>query len=323
MSERVSVIVPTYQRPEDLRRCLRGLTRQERPADEILVVARPQDHATTAVCQELNGTAPVRVVYVDRPGQVAALNAGRAAARGSIVAMTDDDAEPRPDWLRRIESHFGDPGVGAVGGRDIVHEAGRPVPLPEVSRVGVVQWFGRPVGRHHHPSRRQEVQFLKGANMAYRAEALRPFAEDLLGRGAQVCNDLEASLSVSARGWRIVFDPAAAVDHHPAPRHDDDARGRPSRPAMQAAAHNELYALLRHVPAWQRLPVAAYAIAIGQAPAPGIVRGAVSALRSPRAAGTTLSVVGALAQARVRGVRTAARARRAPSPVEGSNGRPA
>jgi FkbM family methyltransferase len=310
MTESLSVIVPTYHRPEHLHRCLKGLARQERQPDEILVVCRIGDDESSAVCEQFAGGAPVRVVCIDRPGQVAALNAGREAANGSILAMTDDDAEPTPEWLARIERHFGDPIVGAVGGRDVVFESGRPVEHRPVSRVGRVQWFGRAVGRHHHPSHCQEVHFLKGANMAFRAQALEPFDPRLWGRGAQVCNDLEASLSVRARGWRVLFDPRLEVYHHPAPRHDEDARRGPSLRAMQAGAHNELYALLLHVPAWQRFIVSTYALAIGHSKAPGGVRAIVRAVLAPRTTHLTLRQATALTSCRVMAVRRAARVRR-------------
>ena len=60
------------------------------------------------------------------------------------MALTDDDAEPRNDWIERIKHHFEQPEVGGVGGRDDqVVNPGR------ADRVGELQWFGRLVGNHH------------------------------------------------------------------------------------------------------------------------------------------------------------------------------
>ena len=39
----ITVVVPTYRRPRDLGRCLDGLGKQSRPADEIAVVVRESD----------------------------------------------------------------------------------------------------------------------------------------------------------------------------------------------------------------------------------------------------------------------------------------
>src|SRR4051812_45892156 len=95
-----SVIVPTYRRPDDLRRCLAGLVRQRLPPAETVVVRRAGDRATEALVSELLEEAVVDVV-VSEPGVLAAMTAGAAAARGDIVAFIDDDAVPRPDWLER------------------------------------------------------------------------------------------------------------------------------------------------------------------------------------------------------------------------------
>src|SRR5262245_59918316 len=99
----ISVLVPTYRRPRDLARCLAVLRAQERLPDQVVIVTRDTDAETRASLADAD-LSPLHptVVEVARPGVVAAMNAGLAAATGAIVAITDDDAAPRPDWLRRI-----------------------------------------------------------------------------------------------------------------------------------------------------------------------------------------------------------------------------
>lgn len=98
----VTVVVPTCGRPELLARCLAALEAQTlaRDAYEVLVV---DDSAA-------------------RSGPAAARNRGWRRARAAIVAFTDDDTEPRPDWLEQ--------GLRAMAGADAA--AGRIVmPIPE------------------------------------------------------------------------------------------------------------------------------------------------------------------------------------------------
>lgn len=90
---RVSVVVPTYKRPQSLARCLDALERQVRPAQEVLVAVRVGDLASQEVVRAR--AEPVRLVPVERPGVVAAMNAGIDASSGDVVALTDDDAAPR------------------------------------------------------------------------------------------------------------------------------------------------------------------------------------------------------------------------------------
>jgi len=149
---KISVLVPTYRRPADLKRCLAALRAQTLPPDEVLVVARPEDEATQRrLAVEANGhnRFALRVVETGAGGQVAALNRGLEAASGDIVAITDDDAAPRVDWVARIAAAFeGDAKLGALGGRDWVHEKGR---VLDASRevVGRIARSGKIIGNHH------------------------------------------------------------------------------------------------------------------------------------------------------------------------------
>jgi GT2 family glycosyltransferase len=107
MSVCVSVIVPTYRRPDLLRRLLEALFAQDiLERYEILVVDdAPATRGMTSArhCWVNHSGANSCLRYLrTRGGQgpAAARNLGVHAARGEIVAFTDDDCVPEPDWLR-------------------------------------------------------------------------------------------------------------------------------------------------------------------------------------------------------------------------------
>lgn len=293
---RVTVLIPTYRRPADLLRCLRAIACQERPPEEVLVIARPDD-TNTSLALRSAGVPPHRLVPTTRPGQVAALNAGVAAACGDVVAITDDDTAPHPDWVRRIADHFEtDANLGGLGGRDWIHEPDGTVNWGCHDTVGRVQWFGRAVGNHHlGVGLAREVDILKGANMSYRREALQAVGFDtrLRGEGAQVCNDMALSLGVKRAGWRLLYDPAVAVDHHIADRQDGGQRGRLDVEGIRYAAFNEALTLTEHQAArWGTLGgmgCAAYGVLIGSAGLPGFVQGARLLLSGRAAVRQTLA----------------------------------
>jgi glycosyltransferase involved in cell wall biosynthesis len=116
----ISVVIATYRRPKDLERCLKALQHQTRPADQVVLVVRDPD--TEKFLAAFNpDLLPLHVVRKeDTGGIVAAMNAGLEAAKEDIIAFTDDDAAPHPDWLARIENHFlwQMSSIGGVGGRD-------------------------------------------------------------------------------------------------------------------------------------------------------------------------------------------------------------
>lgn len=272
---KVSVLVPTYHRPKDLKRCLDALSRQSVAPDEIIVVARENDTETWQVLDAWLGKLPLRTVKVDIPGQVSALNAGLKHANTDIIAITDDDAAPRPEWVSRIKKHFSDdPRVGGVGGRDWVHQYGK---IENGSRtlVGKVSWYGRVIGNHHlGVGEARSVDVLKGANMSYRRSAIEGiwFNEQLKGSGAQVHNDLCFSLEVRRKGWRLIYDPQVEIDHYPAERFDEDRRDQINLSAISNAAHNETIALLGYFQPLQRTLYLLWAFTIGTGVTPGMLQ---------------------------------------------------
>lgn len=288
----IAVIVPTYRRPSDLLRCLQALRTQRRPADQLIVVMREDDEVTRAALRRTDPT-DLTVVMVTTGGVVAALNAGLQVAHADLIAFTDDDAAPRPDWLLRTASHFlHGAHLGGVGGRDWVHQHGR---LEEGAErtVGRITWFGRCIGNHHlgvGPPR--EVDALKGVNMTFRARALAGvrFDERLRGAGAQVCNELGVSLAVKRRGWKLLYDPQIEVDHYPARRHDVDQRNVFSEEALYNATFNETLLLCEHFGAWRRAVYLCWAFAIGHRASPGLLQWLRLLVIEPLTAGARLRV---------------------------------
>lgn len=270
----IAVIVPTYRRPGDLLRCLQALRSQTRPAEQLILVVRDTDEVTRAALRRVDPT-DLTLVTVATGGVVAALNAGMQAARADLIAFTDDDAAPRPDWLQRIAAHFlHSAQLGGVGGRDWVHQHGR-LEAGAARTVGRITWFGRCIGNHHlgvGPPR--EVDALKGVNMSFRARALEGvrFDERLRGAGAQVCNELGVSLAVKRGGWKLRYDPQIEVDHYPARRHDVDQRNVFSEEALYNATFNETLLLCEHFRTWRRAIYLSWGLAIGHRASPGLLQ---------------------------------------------------
>jgi GT2 family glycosyltransferase len=270
---RISVVIPTYQRPDRLRRGLTALWNQQRTPDEVCVVVRPEDAETRAVVEAAaSQRRPVRVVDVHGPGLVAALNAGLALVTGDVVAFTDDDTEPHPDWLRRIAATLeANADVAGVGGRDWVRYDGHLID-GVARRVGIVTWYGRTIGNHHiGAGEARKVDVLKGANMAFRTAALREVGFDrrLLAVGTEHHSELMTCLTLRAGGWEIVYDPAIGVDHNPAAR-AEGRRNLVEREIVRAAIHNETLALVEYLPLWRRAAYFAWALGMGSVAAPGI-----------------------------------------------------
>ncbi|CAD6561405.1 glycosyltransferase family 2 protein [Paraburkholderia sabiae] len=273
---KVTVLVPTFRRPADLEKCLQALQGQVRRCDELVVVARPDDISTLAILDKevSSGKLPLRVLLSDAPGQVAALNLGLDIATGDIIAITDDDAAPRADWIQRIAARFkSDQCLGALGGRDWMHMGGQIIE-GERMVVGKIALSGKVIGNHHlGVGEAREVDVLKGANMSYRRDAIRNLRFDtrLRGIGAQVHNDMAFSLNVKRAGWKVVYDPLVAVDHFPAERFDEDRRDAPTLTAMCNAAYNLHLTLREHLSPLHRIIAWWWYALLGTRAYPGVV----------------------------------------------------
>jgi len=266
-----SVVVITYQRPDTFPMCLQALAQQQRQPDEIVVVARDTDLPTQVILREWVATDPTRhrMAVVSRPGQLVAMEAGVLASKGQIVAFTDDDAQPHPDWLRRMLAYYDDPSVGGVGGRDLLWREG--VLLDgRTGRVGYITWYGRVTGDSHldYPGP-QYVVTMKGVNMSFRRQFIE-FDHHLLGTPTIWPSDTSITLNAIRRGARLISDSQILVDHHEYTRKQGDERKTVYPEAYLKKSHNITYLVLKYLP-WYCWPAFfLYTTLIGQQNTPGI-----------------------------------------------------
>ena len=112
---KTAVVVPTHDRPEALAACLDALLRLD-PAPGAIVVVDDGGRRPAAEVAARFGDR-VRCIRQDNAGPGAARNAGVRAAEGDLVALTDDDCRPRPDWLGALVRAQGGVRGRMVGGR--------------------------------------------------------------------------------------------------------------------------------------------------------------------------------------------------------------
>jgi succinoglycan biosynthesis protein ExoM len=105
--DRISVVMPTYNRPRPLVRALASLMAQrnlESLDPEIIVVDNSSDGNARDAVAALASNSQLSVQYISepRPGVANARNAGVSAAQGRWIAFLDDDEEADPNWLANM-----------------------------------------------------------------------------------------------------------------------------------------------------------------------------------------------------------------------------
>lgn len=251
----ISVAISTLERPDALARCLAALDAGEvRPA-EIVVVDQSRDERTaTLVAERRAAGQPIVCVRQHARGLGTSQNAAIGAATRAIVAVTDDDCIPAPDWLATVERLFAErPELGLVGGRVL------PLP-PEGDRVHPVssRTSERPL-----ELRGRTLPWLLGSgnNFALRRELFLAIGgcDARLGPGSPARGgvDMDLFYRLLRTGARGRYEPALLVRHE-----RESLAGRLGRRPMYGRGTGawlafllragDLYAL-RLLAAWLRL----------------------------------------------------------------------
>jgi GT2 family glycosyltransferase len=116
----VSVVVPTVDRVKLLERCLRGLSEQEGVSFEVIVVHDGHPGIVSLLNQWWE-KLPLRPLQIQAKGAAAKRNAGWRAAQAPVIAFTDDDCEPAPDWLSQALPALDDGATSLLQGKVLAH----------------------------------------------------------------------------------------------------------------------------------------------------------------------------------------------------------
>lgn len=240
---RLSVVVPTYKRPDFLERCLDALVAQDFDPEryEIVVADDGPDAATRAQVERWSlrtaGRPVIRYVPVTgTQGPAGARNRGWREAAGEVIAFTDDDTIPRSDWLSEGWKAMAS-GATAAAGKVIV-------PLPE----------GRPTDYERDIARMAEAEFVT-ANCFVRRQALQAIGgfDERFTAAWREDSDLQFTL-LKVQG-EVVRAPRAIVRHPVRPVDDWTYALRQHRKiafdALLFKKHPKLYReRIRRAPPW-------------------------------------------------------------------------
>jgi GT2 family glycosyltransferase len=235
---RLSIIIVNYNGRGHLDACLESLTEHPpRTPHEVIVV----DNASTDMSQEIAAHhAGVRLIALPKNvGFSAGNNAGIRASGGELLLLLNNDTVVPPGAIDRLVAALDADPRAAVAGPRLVDGEGNPElsfgpmisPLGELRQKIVTalhargvplvrSWVERTTRRQHY------VDWVSGACLLVR----RAVADDvglLDERFFLYTEDVDFCASVRARGWKVLFTPAAEIVH---------LRGRSRSTAAPASA---------------------------------------------------------------------------------------
>ena len=208
---RLSIVIPTYNRPDLLRACLASVCRFAPKQTEIVVVDDASPVHVASVVAEFSGVRHLRLAK--RRGFCAAANAGIAATTAPIVELLNDDTEVAAGWADAALGNFDDPNVAAVAPLVLRPDGRIDSAGDHYDRGGFAQKIGHGRLVERFAPVRREVHGASASIAFYRRsmlEAVGGFPESF---GAYF-DDVDLSCRLRRAGGKIVFDPASRVVHH-------------------------------------------------------------------------------------------------------------
>lgn len=176
-----TILICTYNRAALLRESLKAMSALTPPEDcdvEIIIVDNNSNDSTRDVIAEAVAVSPFRVIglHETAQGKSFALNRGLQAARGDIVALTDDDVWPDREWLQRIVAQFRSRDVTFVFGKVLPRWGAVPppdlltTPAQDIWGPLALVDYGDDPAEYVASSTGQRLPI--GANLAFRRDAL-------------------------------------------------------------------------------------------------------------------------------------------------------
>jgi len=199
----ITVIIPTYKRPDRLVGVVQALTRQTLDPDrfEVIAIDNFSEDDTWETLTALSATVPFTMrllqTTVNR-GPAPARNLGWRAASSPLLAFLDDDCLPDPEWLAEgLAAMLADEHLGVVQGRVRTPDDFDPVGLPHWYHCQIIDG---------------PTPYFEACNIFYRRSALEEtggFDEGFGWWG----EDSELGWRVVEAGWGRGFTDHAVVIH--------------------------------------------------------------------------------------------------------------
>ncbi len=232
---KVSIVIPTFQRCNSLKRALTALNTQTFPKDqyEVIVSIDGSEDGTREMVENFKSSYQLRSLWGPNTGRAATRNRGISEAGGEVLIMIDDDMEPAPKFVEaHYSSHPTGTRYGVLGAAPIlIDEASTPV-----AHYIAKEFNSRLKDKMSDPNYKFEIwDFYCGNFSILRKDLIRVngFNESFANYGYE---DIELAQRLIKSGVNIAFNPDACCIQH----YDEDFRGL----AMKTIASGKTAVLL-------------------------------------------------------------------------------
>ena len=201
-----SIIIPLYNRPQEIDELLATLCLQTYMQFEVLVIEDGSVNAAKEIVESYADRLDIHYFFKENAGQGFARNYGFERAKGDYFVIFDSDCLIPSDYLEIVRDYLYDHKLDAYGGPDAAHESFTPVQkaisygMTSIFTTGGIRGNKKHVGQFHPRS------FNMGVSRAAWEKA-GGFKLTRLGE------DIEYSIRIHENGFKIGLIPGAKVFH--------------------------------------------------------------------------------------------------------------
>jgi GT2 family glycosyltransferase len=266
LNPRLSIVIPTHNRPDLLRLCLQSVVRHAPQDTEIIVVDDgSREGCAGSVMQEFPQVLGVRGRR--SRGFCAAANAGIRIARAAVVQLLNDDTEVTSNWAEPALAWLEDPSVASVSPL-VLRKTSKHASWPEIDSAGDRYYFGGVAGKRGH-GQPFGADYLRAGRVFGASACSAFFRRDVLLRlggfpesfGAYF-EDVDLAFRINRAGYRVIYEPKSCVWHR-----GHSSYGTYRRRLLQQQSRNEERVFWRNIPrsAWRQAVPRHLAVLAGKA----------------------------------------------------------
>ncbi|GGI23898.1 glycosyltransferase [Pedobacter mendelii] len=201
-----SIIIPLYNRPQEINELLYTLTKQTYLQFEVLVIEDGSKEDAKEIVESYSNKLDIKYFYKENEGQGFTRNYGFERATGDYFVIFDSDCLIPADYLEIVKNYLYEHDLDAYGGPDAAHESFTPVQkaisyaMTSPFTTGGIRGNKKHVGQFHPRS----------FNMGVSREVWEKVGGFILTRLGE---DIEYSIRIHENGFKIGLIPNAKVYH--------------------------------------------------------------------------------------------------------------
>lgn len=201
-----SIIIPLYNRPQEIDELLHSLTKQSYLQFEVLIIEDGSINDAKAVVVKYEKSLDIKYFVKPNAGQGFARNYGFERAQGDFFVIFDSDCLIPADYLETVRDYLFEHNLDAYGGPDAAHDSFTPIQkaisyaMTSPFTTGGIRGNAKHIGQFHPRS----------FNMGVSREVFEKVGGFILTRLGE---DIEYSIRIHENGFKIGLIPGAKVYH--------------------------------------------------------------------------------------------------------------